>query len=171
MPFTGFEASTIEGSARLFVHRPGGRVKAAIAVTPSNGGTQWIATSVASCGDAELAPATPTGAHPFGRWTDAAGTPVAPGVLTATPDCYDGTQVTYQGRLYVRAPKGGVDPSQTETSWAADVRLPANAVATPYRSGDLRLFVAADRKAIYVVTGGRAERLPHVIGDEVLRTD
>jgi hypothetical protein len=173
VPFGGFEASTIDEPARLFVHRVDGRVKAAIAVTTWNGGPvgPWVASSVASCGDAELDPTTPTGAHPFGRWTDASGAPVVASVLSATADCYDGTQVTFKGRLYVRAPKGGVDPSQTETRWASDVPLPATAVASPYRSGALRLFVAADRTAIYLATGDRAERLPHVIGDEVMRTD
>jgi hypothetical protein len=132
---------------------------------------EWVVSAVASCDPSEFVPATPTGRDPIGIWTDASGAPVPSGTLLGTADCYEGTQVRFGDRLYVRIPGGGVDPSQLAATWATDVPIPSTANATAYRSGDLRLFTASDGRAIYFGANGRGERLPHVIGDEVVRTD
>ena len=175
VPRTGLVSTIVVDGADLFVYRVDGRgrVRAAVAVVRRQLGPDpvWVVGSVASCDPAEFDAMTTSGANAFGIWSDAAGQPVKPSILSATPDCYRGTQVRYQGRLYVRSPYGGVDPSQTDTTWAANVAIPRTAIATPYRSGDQRLFLAADGRAIYVVVGTLAERLPHVRGEEVLRTD
>ena len=81
------------------------------------------------------------------------------------------TQVRFRDRLYVRTPSGGVDPSQLEMTWSLNATLPDATSDTGYVSGRLRLFTRDDGRAIYVVDGDRVERLPHVIGDEVSRTD
>jgi hypothetical protein len=175
VPRTGLVSSIVADGADLFLYRVGGRgpVRAAVAAVKRQLGpdTTWVVGSVASCDPSEFDATTTSGANAFGIWSDPTGQPVRASVLSATPDCYRGTQVRYDGRLYVRSPYGGVDPSQTETTWAAVVAIPKTAIATPYRSGDQRLYLAADGRAIYVVVGTRAERLPHVRGEEVSRTD
>jgi hypothetical protein len=161
-------------SARLHVVlAPDGRAKAAIVVSSRTSGSalEWVVSAVAACDPSELDPSTPTGRNPVGIWTDASGIVVPPATLRGTFDCYDGTQVRYRDRLYVRTPFGGVDESQLEASWAEDVEIPSTARGAPVRSGVLGLFVAADGSAIYIGRDGRGERLPHVIGDEVGRTD
>jgi hypothetical protein len=171
IPQVTFEPSIVDATARLYVYRVGGRTRAAIAVVRRDADRQWYASSVAACPETEFDPTVATGTGPIGRWSDAAGRSVPPAVLAATPDCYGGTQVTFNRRLFVRIPGGGVDEAQLEIAWAADVPLPKSAIATLYRSGNRRLYRAADGRAIYIATGSRAERLPHVRGDEVLRTD
>jgi hypothetical protein len=123
------------------------------------------------CDGSEFDPSTATVARPFGLWVDAAGKAVRDTVLTATADCYGGTQVRFLQRLFVRIPGGGVDPAQLATTWSDDATLPTTAFPTEYRSGTRRLYAGADGKAVYVADGDRVERLPHVIGDEVSRMD
>jgi hypothetical protein len=173
LPIAGYvEAGAID-DARLYTTDVGGNVKAAIVISKSASGTNgpWVVSSVAACPESELDPTTVTGAHRIGRWTDASGSEVPTSVLAATADCYGGTQVRLDGRLFVRIPQGGVDDTALESSWAPDVPIPADVVKTSYRSGDLRLYVASSGRGIYIGSGGRGERLPHVIGDEVVRTD
>jgi hypothetical protein len=155
----------------------GGPAKAALVVSsrppvaPIGSTMEWVVSAVAACDPSEFDPTTPTGSDLIGIWTDASGARVPSGTLLGTADCYEGTQVRFRDRLYVRIPGGGVDPSQLETSWATDVPIPSSARVTTYRSGDLRLYTAADGRAIYFGANGRGERLPHVIGDEVVRVD
>jgi hypothetical protein len=173
LPTAGYEVFDRVEDGRLYVVRADGHIRAAFAVTTQvpRVDAAWILSSVASCDPAEFDPATPTGRFAFGRWLDPNGSPPPSKTLRAVEDCYQGTQVVYAGSLYVRIPFGGVDPSQLETTWDADVALPSTAIDTKLASGAARLFVARDGGALYVATDGRAERLPHVIGDEVVRTD
>ena len=172
-PDAGFVEKDRIAGAVLDTLQQGRVTKAAIVISSRGTGTgvRWIVSSVAACDPSEFDPWTQTGHHPIGIWTDANGAAVNSSVLGGYQDCRGVTQIKYQKRLYVRMPNGGVDASQLETTWAANVTPPASAVATPYRSGVLRLFIAADRGAIYFMTSGRAERLPHVIGDAVTPSD
>jgi hypothetical protein len=173
LPDGGYLAAADDPAARLYVRRSGGRIVAAIAIVTAHPGStrEWVIGSVAACEPSEFDPSVTTGQYPFGIWVDAVGNEVPSSLLRASEDCYGGTQIHFDGRLYVRIPNGGVDESQLEVTWRADMTLPATAIDTGYRSGDLRLFQAASGKALYVANGDRAERLPHVIGDEVIRTD
>ncbi len=172
-PVQGFaEADAVE-DARLYTSPVGGDPKAAVVVSARSSGPDrvWFVTSAGACSEHELDPTIPTGRDPFGIWADSTGERVADAVLEGTADCYGGTQIRLHDRLYVRTPGGGVDPTQLEMTWSLNATLPDATNDTGYQSGTLRLFTREDGKAIYVVDGDRVERLPHVIGDEVQRTD
>jgi hypothetical protein len=173
LPDSGYVLAADDPAARLYVRRSNDRIVAAIAIVRGQpgSGAAWIGGGIAACEPSEFDPTVTTGERPFGAWLDAEGEAVPSSTLGARADCYGGTQVRYDGRLYVRIPHGGVDESQLEVAWRADVALPANAVDTGLRSGGLRLYTGPHRGALYVANGDRAERLPHIIGDEVLRTD
>ena len=173
IPLASFGADDASAEARLFTHEVSSTAKAAVVVSARMVGADrvWMVTSAAACPIDELDPSVPTGRDSFGIWHDADGAPVPVSILTGIADCYNGTQVRYRNHLYVRIPGGGVDPAQLEMTWSRNATLPDATVDTGYRSGDLRLFSRDDGKALYVVDGDRVERLPHVIGDEVQRTD
>jgi hypothetical protein len=172
MPRAGYVERAATDDARLFTVNVGASAKAAIVVVfRGPGPDKWIVSSVASCDEAEFDPTTPTGRHPIGIWTDAAGAEVPSSILAGIPDCYGGTQVRFRDRLYVRIPNGGVDPGQLEMTWSRNATLPVATTRTPYESGGRRLHTRDDGRAIYFVDPDRIERLPHVIGDEVSRTD
>jgi hypothetical protein len=160
---------------RTVIRSSGRRIIAAIAFkrTTDQGADVWSVGAAAACATSEFDPSIATGGSPFGTWFDASGAEVSGDVLSARDDCYNGTQVMYHGHLFVRIPGGGVDESQLVVPWSADVPVPGDAIDTGLRSGDLVLYRAASGGAIYVVAGdsSRGERLPHVIGDEVIRTD
>jgi hypothetical protein len=172
LPDSGYVGAAEDPAARLYVRRSAGRTVAAVAIVAAHPGStnEWIGGSIAACEPAEFGPSVSTGRHPFGIWVDATGTEAPTSTLGAREDCYGGTQVHFEGRLFVRTPFEDLQ-DQVEVSWQADVALPASAVDTGLRSGDLRLLVAGSGRALYVAHGDRAERLPHVIGDEVQRTD
>ena len=171
-PTTGFEPAGTATGARLFVDRVDGKAKAAIVVGTVGGGTStlWRVMSIATCDPSEYDPATPLGGG-IRIWTDASGNRVSTTILAETADCYQGTQLRLAGRLFVRVPFGGVSEEQLEVEYRADTTLPDDAVLQPYRDGSRRLYVAASGKAAFVVDGATVERWPHVIGDEVQRTD
>src|SRR5205823_6472012 len=140
------------------VRHSAGHVVAAIAIVSADSSStaEWIMGSAAACDPSEFEPTVTTADHPFGIWSDAGGVVVPASKVRGIVDCYRGTQVRVDGRLYVRIPDGGVDPSQLEASWRADVPLPDSAVDTGYRSGNTRLYRAANGSALYVATGDRA---------------
>jgi hypothetical protein len=172
LPTSGFEPAETATGARLYAYRVSGEVKAAIVVGTVGGGTStlWRVMSIATCDASEYDPATPIGGG-ITIWTDAAGNRVPTTILSETADCYQGTQLRLDGRLFVRVPFGGVSAEQLEVEYRADTTLPNDAVLQPYRDGSRRLYLAASGKAAFVVEGATVERWPHVIGDLVERTD
>jgi len=172
-PVVGIVMRTTIDDAALATLEVDGAAKAAVVVRQSGVGPQvpWVVTSVAACAASELDLTTPTGRHPIGVWTDATGTEVPASILSGTADCYRGTQVRFEGGLYMRSPNEELNPEAVESTWAADVPVPISASPTAYQSGDLRLFLGLEGRTIYIGSTGHAERLPHVRGDAYVRGD
>ena len=108
-------------------------------------------------------------------WTDRNGAIVPTSVVGERADCYQGTRLAVEGRLYVWDPHDGYylayDPSTLEGTFETLVTLPAGAIDTGYREGARRLYLADDGSAAYVATDDGVQRWPHVLGDIVSRTD
>jgi hypothetical protein len=70
------------------------------------------------------------------------------------------TFVYVDGRQYIADPKGIV--GEGTAGYQPHATLPADATDTGYRSGKTRLYLAADKSAIFLVRGSTTERLPVV---------
>jgi hypothetical protein len=172
-PLTGFEEADSAPGARLYVYRVNGGVRAAIVVNGQGGREDgpWSVGSAASCDAAEFDPATPIGGGVV-IWTGASGERVRTSILFEHADCYQGTTLRLAGRLYVRDPSGSAyDPASMEMTYDGHATLPKTAIRQPYSNGNRRLFLAADGRAVYLVSPATVERWPHIKGDEILRTD
>jgi len=174
-PTDGFSERATASGARLYRYDVVGRTKAVIVAMTDDGTEQgrWHITDVASCDPSEYdgRAAVGGGIH---IWADPSGDPVRADEVLDRADCYDATQIRVGGRLYVRIPNGGVDPAQLDGSYDASTTLPKDALSLGYTDGSKVMWTAADGKALYVVDRNdtaHAERLPHVQGDEVQRTD
>jgi hypothetical protein len=176
VPIEGFAERQTLTKAVLFAYDVGGRTRAAIVVSrlPNLVATPWIVSSVASCDPSEFDPATPLGVR-ITIWTDEAGNRVPTTILREQADCYDGTQLTVRGRLFVWDPNNGefgaYDPGTLEGTFEDVSGIPGTAVDTGFRDGRRQLFLRADGRAALVASGRIVQRWPHVIGDEVSRID
>jgi hypothetical protein len=174
-PTEGFAEVEVLDPWALFGYQVGGRTRAAVALrnaTPGVSG-EWEVAAVASCDPSEFDPATPLGTT-ITIWTDQTGNVVPTTVVREQADCYNATQLEVNGRLFVWDPNlGGAayDPSNLEGTFETNMKLPATATDTGYRSGSRSLYIAADGSAVYVRNGKIVERWPHVKGDEVIRID
>jgi len=131
----------------------------------------WVPYQLAACDAADfyfpLQPGTKLPA-----WVDGNGRSMPATVINETADCFDGTQLRLDGRLYVRDLRGAAyDPSSLLDSFEIDASLPADAIDTGYGQGHRRVYRAPDDRAVYVVSPLRVERWPRVKGDQYARTD
>ena len=132
----------------------------------------WVPYQLAACDAADFDSSLPMSTG-MDKWVDADGNPVPLATLSEVADCYDGTQLHLDGRLYVRDLRGAAydrDHSLLD-SFEVDASLPPDAVDTGYRQGHRQLFRAPDGRDVYVVSPLRVERWPRVKGDEYTRTD
>jgi hypothetical protein len=108
-------------------------------------------------------------------WSGPAGSAVPTTRIREVADCYGGRQLTVDGRLYVWDPTGGAsgayDPATLEGTFSTTAFVPSSATLTAFREGARQLYLAPDGSAVYVETPDTVQRWPHVIGDEVVRTD
>jgi hypothetical protein len=170
LPLAGYSFVANQPTWAALAHQVDGRI-VALFVVRRVVGDRWSVARFAACDAAEFQDGTPLSGG-VTLWTDAGGQPVPAATLVEQTDCYDGTQLRLDGRLYVRDPSGGAyDPETLQGVYAGDAELPADAVDTGYRQGARRLFREAGDAAVYVVSPQRVERWPRVIGDQVVRID
>jgi hypothetical protein len=175
-PTDGFAERDRATGARLYTYDVAGRTKAVI-VMRTNDGTEtgvWRVEDVGSCDPSEYDPRTPVGGG-IHVWTDQGGNPVRTDEVLQRDDCYGATKIAVRGRLYLKDPSGAAAAAeQLDGTYAADVKLPKDALWLGYLDETWAMWTAADGKALYIVDGNddaHAERLPHVKGDEIERID
>ena len=95
----------------------------------------WVPYQLAACDAADFTfPLQPGTKLP--AWVDGNGSSMPATVVSETADCYDGTQLRLDGRLYVRDLRGAAyDRASLLDSFDVDTSLPADAVDTGYRQG------------------------------------
>jgi hypothetical protein len=173
-PRAGFSLLEARGSWQLHGVRAGGRTRAVIVLQQGSGGGGWSVVGVASCDPSEFDASTPLGIE-ITIWSGPAGSTVPTRRILEVADCYGGTQLTVDGRLYVWDPTGGesgaYDPATLEGTFSTTAFVPSSATLTAFREGARQLYLAPDGSAVYVETPDSVQRWPHVIGDEVVRTD
>jgi hypothetical protein len=160
-----------DGSPRwtLYANLYEGRPVALIVLEHIQAG--WVPYQLAACDAADFDGSLRMSTG-ISKWVDSVGSPVAPSALTEMPDCYDGTMLMLDGRLYVRDLRGAAyDPQRLLGTFEVDASLPADVVDTGYRQGHRELFLAPDNRYVYVVSPLRVERWPRVKGDEYGRGD
>lgn len=161
-PREGLRRAAEEGDRVLFVLEVEGEVKEAVVVrdgpaTEGAGGDGWHVESWAVCDPVEL-PRSYTESIGLQVWTDEEGRPVPTTRLGAWrgPEHCDWQSMTFldlRGRTYVR----GLQPELREYAtgpFRPHTELPADAVDTGFRREGDRLWLAADRKSVYVGTAG-----------------
>jgi hypothetical protein len=173
-PRAGFSVLEASGSWQLHGVRAGGRTRAVIVLEQASDGGGWSVVGVASCDPSEFDAFTPLGVE-ITIWSGPAGSTVPTTRIREVADCYGGTQLTVDGRLYVWDPTGGesgaYDPAALEGTFSTTLFVPSSATLTAFREGARQLYLAPDGSAVYVETPDSVQRWPHVIGDEVVRTD
>lgn len=173
-PRAGFSMLEASGSWQVYGVRAGGRTRAVIVVEQSSGGGGWSVVGVASCDPSEFDASTPLGFE-ITIWSGPSGSTVPTTRIREVADCYGGTQLTVEGRLYVWDPTGGesgaYDPAMLEGTFSTTQFVPSSATLTAFREGARQLYLAPDGSAVYVETPDSVQRWPHVIGDEIVRTD
>jgi hypothetical protein len=154
--------------------RGGARAIVVVRSTTSGDAGLWYFSDVASCDPSEFGPDVELGVE-IGMWHDAAGNNIPTTTVHEIADCYDGTKLTVEGRLFVWDPSMGFndiyDPALLDATFTRDAELPPDAIDTGYTSGDRRLFVSADGTAAFIVRVDGIQRWPHVTNDSYERTD
>jgi hypothetical protein len=154
--------------------RGGARAIAVVRSTTSDADGLWYFADVASCDPSEFGPDVELGVE-IGMWRDPTGNVVPTTTVHEIADCYDGTKLTVDGRLFVWDPNLGIndiyDPARLDATFADDAELPPGAIDTGYTSGERRLFVSGDGAAAFMVRVDGIQRWPHVTGDSYERTD
>lgn len=169
LPLANYELVEQSPSWALYAHLFEGRNRA-VALFHDDG-QSWSLWQVAACDPVEFDPAAPL-SFELEFWTDVAGNRLPTTSVSDRADCYGGTRLRVAGRLFVADPRGSAyDPTRLHGTYGRLDDLPPDAVDTGYRSGDRRLFLAADELAAFVVTPTGVERWPRVRGDEYDRTD
>jgi hypothetical protein len=172
-PRAGFVPIEESGSWDLYGVRARGRTRAVVVLEQAAAGA-WTVVAVATCDPSEFDPNTPFG-FDITIWSGPAGSAVPTTSIQELADCYGGSQLTVNGRLYVWGPSGGesgaYDPAMLEGTFSTAAFVPSTATLTAFREGARQLYLAMDGSAVYVETPDSVQRWPHVIGDEVLRTD
>jgi hypothetical protein len=162
--------------ASVYAYGYGGASRAVVILRRDSGvdPRSWWVADVASCDPSELGPDFPRDAD-VGIWRDATGALVPSSKLSERADCYRGTKLTLDGRLFVWDPNLGrdgiYDPAQLDESIAVLAEIPAGAVDTGLIGGNRHLYLAADGTAAFMVRSDGVQRWPHVKGDSYERTD
>jgi hypothetical protein len=159
------------GSWTLYGYRVGERTRAAVVLERSPAGG-WSVAKIAACDPSEFDPTTPLGI-PITIWTGPGGSAVPTTMIREVTDCYGGTQLTVNGRLYVwdNGHAGAYDPATLEGTFQTTPLIPSAALLTAFSEGARQLYFAPDGSAAYVETPTGVQRWPHVIGDEIVRVD
>ena len=156
-----------------YAHRGANRAIVIVGAESTDPSARWWVDDVAVCQVAELGPDADVGVRTE-RWTDAAGSPVDTAVVE-TPDCYFGTKLRVDGRLFVWSPvDDAAEPYGTGHLEALiDVieAVPSDALDSGYRSAGRKLFIAPDGTAGFVILPDGVQRWAHVTGDDFQRTD
>jgi hypothetical protein len=123
----------------------------------------WVVETFATCDPAEYAAAEDDELRQT-VWTDRDGERVPTSVVTSFsgPEHCDWQSVTFlhlEDRQYLRDPDHRL-ASETVVSYDGDVELPEGAVDTGYRRGDDQLWLSADGRIAYLVSGGTVEAWP-----------
>jgi hypothetical protein len=173
-PRAGFSVVEESGSWDLYGVRAGGRTRAVVVLERAPGGSSWSVVGVASCDPSEFDSSTPLGFE-ITIWEGPTGSAIPTTTIREVADCYGGTQLTYNGRLYVWDPtlgtSGAYDPATLEGTFSVTPLVPSEATKTLFEEGGRVLYEAPDGSALYIGTTAGVQRWPHVIGDEVVRTD
>ena len=174
-PNAGWEDIGRVESTRAFGYFSRGTYRAVVilAVDDADQLARWWVDDVAVCQAAELGPDAETGVRTE-RWTDAAGSPVDAAVVE-TPDCYFGTKLQVDGRLFVWMPGEDAGLSYGTGLLEAPIgvieAVPDDALDSGYRSTGRTLLLAADGTAAFVILPDGVQRWAHVTGDDFQRTD
>ncbi|HEY4188948.1 MAG TPA: hypothetical protein VGM28_00875 [Candidatus Limnocylindrales bacterium] len=169
IPLSGWER--LDDSPRWTLYGSLNEGRRVALVVMQDEGPRWRVYQLAACDAADFAPGLPLSTGDA-EWIDESGTSVPAKTLSMQPDCYDGTLLRLDGRLYARDLAGGAYAREELASpFDLDAALPADAIDTGFRQGTRLLFRAADDSAVYVLSPLRFERWPRVKGDEVVRTD
>jgi len=174
LPLDGYTEVASAENWVLFGHESGGRIKA-IALAADAGEVpiqgRWTVTQFAACDPSEFAPGVPLSLGAT-LWTDEDGQPFPITRVVEQAVCGEARLVIVEGQAFVRDPEGAAfNESRLQTSFESDVSLPASAQATPYRQGDRRMYVAADRSAAFISEGNVVERWPRVRKDQYVPPD
>jgi hypothetical protein len=175
LPLDGYRELEVVPGWGLYGHVVDGRTKVAVSFTDTLVGDAWANYQVAACDPAEFDPDVPLG-YDVRIWVGPDGR-VPTTTLFEREDCptadpYGMRVLQLEGRLYLRDPDPpDFDPAGLDTTYDGDADLPADTVDLGLRDGDRRLWAAADGSAVFVVTPAVTERWPHVVGDEIVRTD
>ncbi|HET9456573.1 MAG TPA: hypothetical protein VFO78_04480 [Candidatus Limnocylindrales bacterium] len=175
-PTEGFRRTGGSRHTAVYEYAWRGSARAVVIVrsaTPDGSGP-WYVDDVASCDPSEMGPDVEPGVE-VDVWRDPSGRRLEPAFVSELADCYDGTKLIVNGRLFVWDPNLGrnhtYDPSRLESTFADDVELPQDATDTGYSGSGRHLYLAPDGTAAYVVRPHSVQRWPHVIGDDYQRTD
>lgn len=175
-PSAGFRRTDGGEAVAVYTYAWRGSTRAVVIVRSASAGGDgpWYVDDLAACDPSELDPAIEPGVD-FSAWRNATGALADPATFREREDCYGGTQLTFEGRLYVWHPDHGLnsayDPVRLDAPFGDDVELPADAVDTGYTGSGRALFLAADGTAAFMVRSDGVQRWPHVIGDDYQRTD
>jgi hypothetical protein len=154
-----------------FEHRFDGRTKAIafFSALPEASDTRWSWT-VAACDPSEFDPAVRiTG--PVVVWTDLAGQRMPLSRVRERGLCGGPpATIAVDGRVFAEGDEV-YPPDRLRSTFARHVRLPASAIATPYRHGKRRIWIARDATTAYVGTTANLERWPRLVNDDDSVTD
>jgi hypothetical protein len=168
------EIGRVDGTRAFgYANRGADRAIVIVAAEGTGASARWWIDDVAVCQAAELGPDAEIGVQ-TGRWTDAAGSPVDAAVVE-TPDCYFGTMLRMDGRLFVWSPADNAADSYGTGHLEAPIGVieaaPDDSLDTGYRSAERSLFLAPDGRAAFVILPDGVQRWAHVTGDDFQRTD
>ena len=174
-PTVGLEEIGRSETPIAFGYSHGGAYRA-VAIVGAEGvgaNVRWWVDDVAVCPAEELGPDAEIGVRTE-RWTDAAGSPVDAAVIE-TPDCYFGTKLLVDGRLFVWSPaehpEDAYPTGVLEAPIGVIAKAPDDALDTTYRSAGRSLYLAPDGTAAFVILLDGVQRWAHVTGDDFQRTD
>ncbi|MEU6841980.1 hypothetical protein ABZ930_08920 [Streptomyces sp. NPDC046716] len=172
MPDRGYRVETRTGHRVLYSYDVAGRTRAAVIVAEDRRG--WSAETYASCDPSEFR-ARERARLSILVWQDARGRPVSTAKVVSWMgaehcDWQSAEFVTldggddgrWRGRQYLRDPEGKLaDIDGLSSTYAKDVKLPADAVDTGYRQDGRELWLARDKSWAYVRDAdGAVERWP-----------
>ncbi len=158
------------GAQALLTYPASGRAKVAFVVVHRPGpseiaGGPWKGEAWAQCDPAEFDPATDS-QHDVELWSEPGRACVPAAVVhsrVADAHCHAGgsrLQLARAEHSFVRDPEGTWAAKFLALPYEADSTLPPDAVDTGFSRGDTHLWLAADERAAYTVTGEGVERWP-----------
>lgn len=165
LPERGYRVEREDGERILYSYDVNGRTKIAVIVVKQD--ARWRVEAAARCDPAEL-PDSVTDEMNVGVWTDQNGDRVPVAELSSRQGpahCHweSVTLLISQGKMYFRDPNGVLRGWKTiERPFDPNAILPLNATDTGYSIDGQRLWLADDKSAAFVVSGGNVERWPAV---------